>query len=234
MSVVAHDTAPPGTPCREVVAAPRIVLGIMSSPRTDPDRDRASAPSDDVILEAARRRLLDVGWKRVTLTDVARRAGVSRMTIYRRWPDVRSLLADVMTREWAGMGLAVAETVHPEGADTATREDIVTSVMEVATAMRRSDLLTRIVQVDPEMLLPYVVERRGRTQELMIAALRPVIAGAQAGGTVRAGDPGRIAASIALACHGFVLSADTFTDLAEEEALAADLREMIDRFLRPA
>ena len=33
------------------------------------------------------------GVRRTTLTDVARRAGVSRMTIYRRWPDVRTLVA---------------------------------------------------------------------------------------------------------------------------------------------
>src|SRR3712207_8662087 len=38
-------------------------------------------------LDAARACILDVGWKRTTLTEVARRAGVSRMTIYRTWAD---------------------------------------------------------------------------------------------------------------------------------------------------
>jgi AcrR family transcriptional regulator len=32
-------------------------------------------------LDAARACILDVGWRRTTLTEVARRAGVSRMTI---------------------------------------------------------------------------------------------------------------------------------------------------------
>ena len=35
----------------------------------------------NTYLDAARDCILDVGWKRTTLTDVARRAGVSRMTI---------------------------------------------------------------------------------------------------------------------------------------------------------
>ena len=56
---------------------------------------------DDALLDAARAGIVAVGWKRCTLTDVARRAGVSRMTIYRRWSDMETLLADVMTREFS-------------------------------------------------------------------------------------------------------------------------------------
>nr|MDT0664439.1 helix-turn-helix domain-containing protein [Micromonospora sp. DSM 115978] len=43
------------------------------------------------MLDAAEASLLAVGVRRTTLTDVARRAGVSRMTLYRRWPDLRTL-----------------------------------------------------------------------------------------------------------------------------------------------
>jgi len=59
-------------------------------------------------LDAARACILDVGWRRTTLTEVARRAGVSRMTIYRAWPDMPAVLADLMTREW---GEVVARAV---------------------------------------------------------------------------------------------------------------------------
>ncbi|MGZ5399710.1 MAG: helix-turn-helix domain-containing protein, partial [Nocardioides sp.] len=51
----------------------------------------------DGYLDAARECILDVGWRRTTLTEVARRAGVSRMTIYRAWPDMPTLLGDLMT-----------------------------------------------------------------------------------------------------------------------------------------
>ena len=72
------------------------------------NRDRGAA-SPDVYLDAARDCILDVGWRRTTLTEVARRAGVSRMTIYRTWADMPTLLGDLMTREWAGV---VAEQVE--------------------------------------------------------------------------------------------------------------------------
>ena len=59
-------------------------------------------PRDD-YLDAARDCILDIGWRRTTLTEVARRAGVSRMTIYRAWSDMSQLLGDLMTREWGGL-----------------------------------------------------------------------------------------------------------------------------------
>ena len=64
--------------------------------------DSPAAPAD-AYLDAARACILDVGWRRTTLTEVARRAGVSRMTIYRTWADMPTLLADLMTREWTGL-----------------------------------------------------------------------------------------------------------------------------------
>src|SRR2546428_10498651 len=72
---------------------------------------RHNSSDSDVVLDAVRDCVLAFGVRRTTLTDVARRAGVSRMTIYRRWPDVRSLVADLMTREWAD---AVASVAPPE------------------------------------------------------------------------------------------------------------------------
>ena len=54
---------------------------------------------DDQILDAARSCVLDFGLRRTTLAEVARRAGVSRPTVYRRWPDTRAVVADLLTRE---------------------------------------------------------------------------------------------------------------------------------------
>src|SRR3954451_24100105 len=65
-------------------------------PSTDSAR---AADSADLALDAARDCILAVGWSRTALTEVARRAGVSRMTIYRRWPDMNALLGDLRTRD---------------------------------------------------------------------------------------------------------------------------------------
>ena len=71
-----------------------------------------SDATTEAILDATRASVLDFGIRRTTLTDVARRAGVSRMTVYRRYPDVDAVLRDLMTREF---GAAMAAIVGDLG-----------------------------------------------------------------------------------------------------------------------
>ena len=70
---------------------------------------RISTSGKGAYLDAARACILDVGWRRTTLTEVARRAGVSRMTIYRTWSDMPQLLGDLMTREWGNVVAAIVD-----------------------------------------------------------------------------------------------------------------------------
>ena len=158
----------------------------------------------DLALDAARQSILAVGWSRTTLTDVARRAGVSRMTIYRKWPDMGALLADLMTREWAG--LVYMDTA---GADALDR--LIRSAVGTVQAVRTNPLFARIIELDPDRLLPYLLERPGRSQGLVLATVVDQIESGQASGAVRAGDAQLLARSIVLACHGFALSARTMT-----------------------
>src|SRR5215207_10531447 len=90
----------------------------MTSLRHIPRPDRSVAPSPrDAHLDAARACILDVGWRRTTLTEVARRAGVSRMTIYRTWSDMPELLGDLMTREWGELVASTQPTMGYDAAD---------------------------------------------------------------------------------------------------------------------
>ena len=178
-------------------------------------------------LDAARDCILDVGWKRTTLTDVSRRAGVSRMTIYRTWPDMQTLLADLMTREWAGVATAVPHT-------GTTPEEIADGVVAAIRALRGNPLFRRILDVDPELVLPYLLDRRGRSQELILEVLAERIGHGQAAGAIRAGDPRLLARTVVLAAHGLTLSAHTMADEAvTEEDLDAELARLLARGLAP-
>ena len=57
----------------------------------------------DRILDAAASCVLAYGVDRVTLAEIARRAGVSRPTIYRRWPDTPRVLAALLTARITGV-----------------------------------------------------------------------------------------------------------------------------------
>ena len=53
----------------------------------------------------------------------------------------------------------------------------------------RQRVFRTIVEVDPELLLPYLVDRRGPPRTRLLALLEAGIAEGQADGSVRAGDP---------------------------------------------
>ena len=185
----------------------------------------------DGYLDAARDCILDVGWRRTTLTEVARRAGVSRMTIYRTWSDMPQLLGDLMTREWGGV---VAATVAAEDPDASTPARLVSDVVGTVRALRDNELFLRIVELDPELLLPYLLSRRGRSQDAILALTEAQIRAGQAEKTIRTGNPTAIARALLLAAHGFVLSAHTMVDeQATEAELDAELAVLLTRSLAP-
>ena len=171
----------------------------------------------DAYLDAARECILDVGWRRTTLTEVARRAGVSRMTIYRTWSDMQQLLGDLMTREW---GAVVTEAVAAEDAEADPVGQLVDEVVGTVRALRDNELFVRIVELDPELLLPYLLSRRGRSQDAILALTEQQIRAGQETGAVRAGNPIAIARSMLLTAHGFVLSAHTMVDDARDRGRA--------------
>lgn len=185
----------------------------------------------DAYLDAARACILDLGWRRTTLTEVARRAGVSRMTIYRTWSDMRQLLADLMTREWTEVVVA-AEAEDAPGRPVVER--LVDKLVRTVKVLRGNELFVRIVELDPELVLPYLLDRRGRSQQLILDLVEQALREAQASGDVRAGDPAAMARGLVLSAHGFVMSAHTMVDDAvSEEALEQEMRTVLTRTLQP-
>jgi AcrR family transcriptional regulator len=198
-------------------------------------------PRRDSYLDAARDCILDVGWRRTTLTEVARRAGVSRMTIYRAWSDMAKLLGDLMTREWGSVvagTLARDDPIGDPGGDPVTA--LARGLADTVAALRENELFVRIVELDPELLLPYLLSRRGRSQEALLVMLREQIGAGQRAGAMRAGNADAMARALLLASHGFVFSAHTMLDGAPddgdevtEDDLDTELVRLVEGLLRP-
>ncbi|MFH8342450.1 TetR/AcrR family transcriptional regulator [Streptomyces sp. AM6-12] len=188
----------------------------------------------DPILDAVRDCVLAVGVRRTTLADVARRAGVSRMTLYRRWPDLRTLVGDLMTREWIDVaGRSIPEPAP--GLDTRTR--IVEGLVAGVEAFRAHPLFRKIVDVDPELLLPYVLDRRGASQLALLGLLTESLREGHADGSVRRAHTERQARALLLTVQSFTLSLRTMTDEDDPEldsaAFLGELRTLLERILRP-
>jgi AcrR family transcriptional regulator len=177
------------------------------------------------ILDSARASVLAFGVRRTTLADIARRAGVSRMTVYRRYPDAEALLRDLMTRELGGL-LAEREG-DPGDAPFARR------VASAAITMRDHELLRKVMDAEPELLIPYVVDRMGATQVIAFEVARRAIEEGQAAGTVRAGDPDLLAQMVLLVVQSFVFSAGINEDAVPADKLLAQLEDLLERTLAP-
>src|SRR5688500_10906068 len=172
--------------------------------------ERHKRRDGDAVLDAARDCVLAVGVRRTTLTDIARRAGVSRMTLYRRWPDVRTIVGDLMTREW----LAAAAGAQPPDDRGPARARPAAGPVPGVRAFRAHPLLHKIVEVDPELLLPYVLDRCGASQQAFLEMFETALREGHRDGTVRPGHPARQARALLLVAQSFALSARTMTDAA--------------------
>ncbi|MEI5007992.1 TetR/AcrR family transcriptional regulator [Streptomyces sp. NPDC087659] len=188
----------------------------------------------DAVLDAARDCVLAVGVRRTTLTDVARRAGVSRMTLYRRWPDVRTLVGDLMTREWIALAVGAMPSAEP---DVPTRTRLVDGLVAGVAAFRAHPLFHKIVDVDPELLLPYVLDRRGASQDALLGLITGALAEGHADGTVRQLHPDLQARSLLLVVQSFAMSLRTMTEPDDPEltdaAFLEELRTLLERTLTP-
>lgn len=193
--------------------------------------------TDDAVLDAVRDCVLAVGVRRTTLTDVARRAGVSRMTLYRRYPDVDALVRDLMTREFGAVlqnaGAAAPDPAAQPGGSAHGRVRLVTAAAAAVGRLRSNELFRRVLDVDPDLLLPYVTDRLGSTQRMAAEFFAEGVRAGQQDGSIRAGDPRRLAYGALLLAQPFVYSARVVADVLDESALDRELTRALDRYLAP-
>ncbi|MCC8247976.1 TetR/AcrR family transcriptional regulator [Saccharothrix luteola] len=178
--------------------------------------------SDDALLDAARDCVVEVGVRRTTLTDIAKRAGVSRMTLYRRFPDVGTLVRTLMTREFT----ALLQRVEATG-DNA-RQRLVAQAIAGIRLLAADPLMRRVLDLDAELMLPYLVRRLGSTQRLVEAFLVDRIEEGHADGSIRPGSTSAQARLVLLTTQSLVLSIRPATTDLDFEDLLAELAAYLD------
>ncbi len=183
-----------------------------------------------MLLRAARESVLANGVRRSTLTDIARRADVSRMTLYRRFPDMRSVVTTLMSEEFAGV---LRKARAAEGRGTARRR-LVTATLEAVRSLRSDPLLLRVLDTDAEMLLPYLVQRLGSTQLAAERFVREYLHEGHVDGSIRHGDPNTQTRVLVLTAQSFVLSSRPASTDVSPQDLIDELARHLDAALRPA
>jgi AcrR family transcriptional regulator len=142
----------------------------MGTPRAagrqrDPEIDRA-------VAEATLSLLGEVGYARLSIEQVAKRAGVHRPTVYRRWPSKQHLVTNVLAS-------ALGVTPTPDTGDL--RTDLLTgigTVVDGLTAPGLGHVLVPFVadlRAHPELREQFLTEvfhaRRATTEATLRAAI---------------------------------------------------------------
>ncbi|PGH48233.1 TetR/AcrR family transcriptional regulator [Streptomyces sp. Ru87] len=112
----------------------------MAPPARRTGRPR-NAEVDRAILAATRSALVELGWSKLSLGDVAARAGVAKTTLYRRWAGKNELVVDAVA-------VTFDELELPDRGSL--RADVEGVVLQFARLLERPETKTALMAVVSE------------------------------------------------------------------------------------
>ncbi|MFD9551078.1 TetR/AcrR family transcriptional regulator [Nocardia salmonicida] len=125
-----------------------ILARILEKPVTDGEK----------LLDSALSAFLDYGIKRTSMGEIARRAGISPATLYRRYESKNDLVEAVGVREAQRYVTDIDERVR---AVTAPDEQLVEIFVAFVTTIAGNELLRRLLSTEPEIILPRLTTEAG-------------------------------------------------------------------------
>ncbi|WP_061006264.1 TetR/AcrR family transcriptional regulator [Mycolicibacterium mucogenicum] len=181
---------------------------------------------DARIIDAAADCVIAFGVERVTLAEIARRAGVSRPTVYRRWPDTQAILAALLTAR-------ITNSLNEVAVDGTDRKAIVKRMVGMAERLRDDEVIMSVLSSAPALAMVYISQRMGTSQQILLEVLAGALATAQADGSVRPGDPRQLAAMCLLIVQSAIQSAQMVAPVLDVAALDIELAHSLNGYLKP-
>lgn len=203
-----------------------------SSPARLTPRPGRTRGTRDRALTAARDLVLEIGATRTTMVEVSRRSGVGRTTLYRHWPDITTLLVDLLTRELT----AVVARVDPglPGAAPLDVDELARLVCSLADEVRTDPLLDALRRHEAHLLTTYLLHRLGTSQRRLVDVLRALLVQTIATDPRLAGrDVDATASMLFIAIQGAVLSAPLADPPLDPDTWRAELHRLIRGYLLP-
>jgi AcrR family transcriptional regulator len=178
------------------------MLSVTFATASDEDVD----PTTDRILDAAYRELLDFGIRRVSVDNIAKKAGIARITIYRRFANRDDLLAAVAVRE----GRRIFDRIDAVIADETKLDDqLVEGFVAIFHAVRNHPLVKRTLAREPDVAVSFLTAQGGTIIGVARDYLAAHLAGAQRKRQLPAFDARPVAELIVRLAASFVLTPES-------------------------
>jgi AcrR family transcriptional regulator len=126
------------------------------------------------ILDATLATMADHGIARLSLEDVARRAGLSRQTVYRYFPSKRELVEATVLREEQ---VFIANMVSAAGRQRELESALRAAIEAAIRTGQAHALLNRLLATEPESLVALVTTDRGPVLSAARQALQEILSG---------------------------------------------------------
>jgi AcrR family transcriptional regulator len=195
-------------------------LSLVTDPRVPPDEVGAR------ILDAAFEQFCLIGIRRSSMEDVARRAKVGRVTIYRRFESKDRLVSALLWRE-TRVAIAKVEAAAKGVEDVEDR--FVEGFLAGMRAVRGHPLLVALLATEPEAALPLLTPKAAGGFELARSFMATEIRRARKDLGISDADSDQVAEIFARLTHSLILTPSTCFPLDDD----ARTREFARRHIVP-
>jgi AcrR family transcriptional regulator len=191
-------------------------------------------PEDEIaarLLDAAYEQFCRMGIKRSTMADVAKLAGVSRITVYRRFATKDVLVEQVVRREFRRY---FDRFVHDVQGARTVADRVELGFVSSLRAIRRNALIGGLMAVEPDAVVPSMTSDGGRT----LAAVRQFLAGGLrreqlAGHVSEEVDVDLVAEMMVRISASFLVIPSHVVDIEDDEQMRAVARRFLVPMLGP-
>ncbi|MGW6693313.1 TetR/AcrR family transcriptional regulator [Rhodococcus sp. NPDC054953] len=180
-----------------------------------------SASPETAMLDAARDEFERYGIRRTNMDDIARRAGISRSTLYRRFPNKDALVETLVLRDTT----AFFAELDRVAADRDPRSAVVECFTRGVRLTQEMPLVTRILESEPELILGLT----NRTDGAPIAQAAAQVATTlrRSGVTMSDGDLHAVAEILVRIAVSLMLNPQGQLDISDQDAV----RRYAERYL---
>lgn len=184
------------------------------------------------ILDAAYEQFCRMGIRRSTMEDVARRAKVSRITVYRRFATKDALVEHVVRREFRRYFDQFL--IDIEQAGTAA-DRVVLGFVSSLRAIRNNPLIGGLIAAEPDLLVPSMITDGGRTLATVCQFVAGQLRREQHAGHVSGDLNADLVAELMVRISASFLTIPSHVvDLDDDAQLAAVARQFLVPMLEPA